>query len=105
MTRKANKSDAMRAHATRRLRERYRIKLNDRIIAEVQNAIENNRGRLVDKQSQRVSVYDVDVMIMPAEQIDYSVESKLCTLRCVWDSRRKALSSVLTTDMDPADWH
>ncbi len=56
---KGDKSDAQRDHAKRRFKERYGFDFNRNIRREFVGLIQHNQCHLIEKQSNRTSVWDV----------------------------------------------
>ena len=76
-----SKSDAQRIHAKRRFMQRKQIDFDRQLRRHVIWMIRNNHARLVQKTSNRVSVWDVLVLGTPC--------------RVVYDSKRGNIVTVL----------
>lgn len=75
------KAKAQRAHAFRRARERFDLHLTQNDHAQIVRAIQGGKAKFVERQSHRVTLWD----------INYSGED----LRVVYDSQRKELVTFL----------
>jgi hypothetical protein len=81
------KSQAERQHAKRRARERYGIAFNSQMNKNLIAQIQRGEARLVRRQSQRVSVWDVEIAGGPA--------------RVVYDRDRKQIVTFLPLALEP----
>ena len=54
---KRSKAEQQKLHAKRRIRERFGISLNDHQLAELVKQIQSSKLKLVEKQSNRISVF------------------------------------------------
>ena len=81
-----NKSRAQRSHAKRRFYERFGILLNRKDRQNLINQIQGNRAKFVEKESNRVSLWDV------------MVKGKI--IRVVYDKDRKNIVTALPQEAD-----
>jgi hypothetical protein len=84
-----DKAITLRRHFKNRLLERYGIQATNEDIKKYVQMIQEGRGRIVMKQSLRVSVWDL------------FINEK--TLRVAYDKNRKELITALPPDV-PVDW-
>lgn len=88
-SRTMNKYDQIKAHAKRRARQRYGIDLNDQVHQELVNMIQKQEAQLVDKQSNRVTVWDMtykgDEMRVVYDTLRHLIVTFLYKDHDVWD--------------------
>lgn len=58
--REGDKRIAQRAHTRRRAQERYGVKLNKAAMAALIARIQSNRAKFVERQSNRITVWEVE---------------------------------------------
>lgn len=80
-----NKKYALHVHASRRASERYNIRLSNDKEQEIVRAIQTHRAQFIEKQSVRVSVFDV------------IVDDKI--VRVVYDCHRKCLITFIPREV------
>ena len=89
----ATKAKTQKNHARRRFQERLGINLTNELHKIIVKKIQNNEAHLVEKQSNRVSVWDVDTNgIVSSEYMDIK------TIRVVYDSKSKNIVTTLFED-------
>jgi len=88
-----SKSTAQRIHAKRKFMKRVGIKLTSELRRELANKILSKNAELVRKQSNRVSIYDVN----------HTVEGKSKTFRLVFDKMRRNIVTILNNLERPED--
>jgi hypothetical protein len=81
-----NKSRAQKAHAKRRLLERYGLTLSEKEIQSLIAQIHNNQAKFISRRSLRVATFDVVIYVGFPEQK---------TLRVVYDKIRKNIVTAL----------
>jgi hypothetical protein len=59
---RGDKARSQRRHALRRAAERYGLSLTESDMASILQQITSGRARLVEKQSNRVSLYEVEIL-------------------------------------------
>lgn len=89
MRKRQDKAITLRRHFKSRLLERYGLQATNEDIQKYVQMIQEGRGKMVMKQSLRVSVWDL------------SVNEK--TIRVAYDKNRKELITALPPDV-PVDW-
>jgi hypothetical protein len=80
-----SKAESQRAHACRRASERYDLQLSDEKLASLVRQIMTGRAQFIEKQSNRVSIFQVDV------------EGRHAFV--AYDKHRKSIITFLTHDM------
>ena len=102
--RRKDKRRAQTDHTIRRLKERYGLKYTQQLRDHALHQIHSSKATFVLRQSLRVTVWDVEYDVKEHEIIDPSLAKEgPVILRLVYDSHRKNLVTVLTTDMNPED--
>lgn len=86
-----SKSTAQRAHAKRKFMSRVGIKLTSELRRELATKILSKEAELVYKQSNRISIYDVE----------YKVKGKKEIFRLVFDRMRKNIVTILNNLDEP----
>lgn len=87
-----NKKDQQRDHAKRRFAERLGVKFSQYLNDMLLNKIYTNQFKFIEKQSNRISVYE---MTFTPRQIDMIYgEPKELTVHVVFDRVRKTLVTV-----------
>lgn len=89
---RGTKAEAQAIHARKRARERHGVELGADSLRKIVDVIQSSRSRLVERQSLRVSVHDVDL--------------DGATYRVVYDRNRKQVVTFLPPG-DPVrrlDW-
>lgn len=61
MSRRRKKADSMRVHANRRFMERHNIALTDQLHNEIVDTIQCAKAKCIRKQSNRVTVFEIQV--------------------------------------------
>ena len=95
-----SKSKTLEEHATKRLAERFGVKLTQCLWDDILHQIHNKKATFYKKQSNRVTIWDVLVNIREQEVLDDKAEAGDLMVRIVYDKMRKCIISVLTLDMD-----
>lgn len=101
-----NKAKAQRHHARRRGAERYGLDLTNREMEEIVRAIQRGQARLVNKQSNRISVFDISFARRNRDTIREVIDETLTLpttdslwervdVRVVYDRERKQIASFL----------
>ena len=80
-----SKSTAQRAHAKHKFMTRVGIKLTSELRRELATKILSKEAELIHKQSNRVSIYDVE----------HEIEGKKVVFRLVFDRMRKNIVTIL----------
>ncbi len=83
----SSKKQSQKTHASRRAYERYGLRLSDNDFEDIKRLIQGGSATIVQKQSLRVSVFDLDF--------------KETKVRVVYDKDRKQVVSFLDLTMDP----
>ena len=94
------KSRTLEEHATRRLAERFGVKLIQLLWDNILHQIHSGKAKFYKKQSNRVSIWDVIINVREQEVLDARAKPGDLTVRIVYDKMRKCLVSALTLDMD-----
>lgn len=97
-----SKRDQQSCHTAMRLKDRYDIRYTQYVHDTILAGIYGGRARLVDKQSNRVTVFDVDIPVRKEDTFLLTAPTSPVTIRVVYDRKRKSLATVLAPDMDPA---
>jgi len=87
-----SKSTAQRIHAKNKFMSRVGIKLTPELRRELASKITTKKAELIRKQSNRISIYDVD----------HEIEGKKRTFRLVFDKMRRNIVTILN-NLDGAD--
>lgn len=85
------KSTAQRMHAKRKFLQRVGIKLTPELRRELSDKILSKEAELVHKQSNRVSIYDVE----------HEIKGKKETFRLVFDLMRRNIVTILNNLEEP----
>lgn len=88
-----SKSTAQRIHAKRSFQKRLGVKLTPELRRELVDKILSKRADLVYKQSNRVSIFDVD----------HEIKGKQKVLRLVFDKMRKNIITTLNNLPNPTN--
>jgi len=78
------KEKTLRQHARRRASERYGLSLTDKLHAQIVKQIQTSKSKLIEKQSNRISIHDVTI----GEDL----------VRVVYDRERKLIVTFLYKD-------
>jgi len=81
---KASKYDTVKRHAKTRASERFGINFNQQVHDEVIEMIKNGKAKFIEKQSNRITLFDV------------LIDGKEC--RVVYDKERKLIVTFLYKD-------
>lgn len=95
-----SKGKAQEAHASRRFAERFGVKLSQFVWDGIIHQIRNRKAVFFKKQSNRISIFDVTVVVRERDIIDDRAKPGPLAIRVVYDKERKNLVSILTLDMD-----
>ncbi len=95
------KSKNQKIHGKRRFEERYGIRYSQFIIDSIKHKIHTNQTRNIRKQSLRVSIYDLDIVIQEKDIIDSTKlkDGDIVTMRVVYDRIRKNIVSALPSNL------
>lgn len=86
-----SKSTAQRVHAKRKFMQRVGVKLTPELRRELAGKILSKEAELVHKQSNRVSIYDVE----------HEIEGKREIFRLVFDQMRRNIVTILNNLDEP----
>lgn len=83
-SRKKTKKEAEKEHSKKKAKKRYNIDLTDELRAQIISAIKHNKptATLIERQSNRVSLWEVQIGSYPK-------------MRVVYDGKRKEIVTVL----------
>ena len=96
-----SKSKTLEEHTERRLAERFGIKMTQFLWDTILHHIHHGKAVFYKKQSNRVSIWDVTVLVRQNEiEDEQRAKPGPLTVRIVYDKMRKCLVSALTPDMD-----
>lgn len=99
-----SKAQSQTGHALRRAYERYGLRLTEAHLRDMVIAIQSGHATHVVSQSNRISVFDVNIAISPmtklmAEALDAGQVRTPIPVRVVYDKERKTIVSFLTEGM------
>ena len=89
------KRKAQLIHAGRRFKERYGIYYKQHIEDHLKCAVHSNGAELVERQSNRVAVYDALYRVKKGDTDDPQQVGRVIIIRFVYDRNRKSVATVL----------
>lgn len=87
-----NKKDQQKDHAKRRFAERLGIRFSQYLNDMLLNKIHTNQAKIVERQSNRITVYEVTFTPRPADMLND--DPKELTVHIVFDRHRKTIVTV-----------
>lgn len=95
---KRTKKDNERFHATRRLDERYGLRLTQYMRDFFRCAVKSNGAFFVRRQSNRVSIFDIVYRVHAGDTDDPFRVGEVVTIRFAYDRNRREVITMLPRD-------
>jgi len=85
-----SKLSQMISHANRKLKERYGLIASQALKEQLKKCIASQNYKLIERQSNRTSIYDIEYQITKKDTEYCSMYSvgQILMIRCVWDKQR-----------------